>query len=135
MLDSTQYVDMTPALENRIINSYLKGETRKGICAEYHISSGTLYRVLDSHGVPRRKKVAGRTQAIVDNYSDILKERIYRDYHNGVSTYVLKKTYNLHKNAIYVIVDQMGAKHKCERVSEHEERIKETRTLVSQIVE
>jgi hypothetical protein len=135
MLDSTQYVDMTPALENRIINSYLKGETRKGICAEYRISSGTLYRVLDSHGIPRRRKAAGRTQAIVDNYSDTLKERIYRDYHNGVSTYVLKKTYNLHKNAIYVIVDQIGAKHKRERVSGHGEGVTKTGTLVSKIVE
>lgn len=88
-----------PEIEEKVIKSYLKGNSCNSVAAQLGINSVTVLNILKRNNITTRTK-GGIYKLPVDD--------IIRDYRNGIRIIELAKKYNVHERTIYNYLESVG---------------------------
>lgn len=94
---------------SKIIQDYKNGDDVPAMQRKFHVSAGTIYRILDMHGVPRRSKHTRKTFDALDRFTDKELQQIVADHENGLPLEDVYYKWDINKNAFYVIKDKVSA--------------------------
>lgn len=93
----------------KIIQDYKDGADVPTMQRKFHVSAGTIYRILDMHGVQRRSKHTRKTFDALDRFTDEELQQIVADHDNGLPLEDVYYKWDINKNAFYVIKDKVSA--------------------------
>lgn len=94
---------------SKIIQDYKDGTDVPTIQRKFHVSAGTIYRILDMHGVPRRSKHTRKTFDALDRFTDKELYQIVSEHDAGLPIADIYYKWDINKNAFYVIQDKVRA--------------------------
>lgn len=94
---------------NKIIQDYKNGEDVPSMQRKFHVSAGTIYRILDMNGVPRRAKHGRKTYDALDRFTDKELHQIVAEHDAGLPLVDIYYKWDINKNAFYVIQDKVRA--------------------------
>lgn len=84
-----------------IIDTYIKGEKVKSICALYNISMPTLYKFLRSADVPRTRPTGNKRGETKGGCADLRYKAIVLDAENGLNVPTLARKHGCCTQTVY----------------------------------
>ena len=84
-----------------IIDTYIKGEKVKNICALYNISMPTLYKFLRSADVPRTRPTGNKRAETKGGCADLRYKAIVLDAENGLNVPTLAQKHGCCTQTVY----------------------------------
>ena len=90
-------INISKESKDGIINDYKNGVIVQDIANKYHVSTATVYRVLDKYDCPRRINRNDYKKYIND---------IIKDYNDGVGLDIIAITYNISYSTIHKIISR-----------------------------
>lgn len=94
---------------SKIIQDYKDGADVPTMQHKFQVSAGTIYRILDMNGIPRRSKHSRKTFDALDRFTDKELQQIVAEHDAGLPLVDIYYKWDINKNAFYVIQDKVRA--------------------------